>query len=201
MDDIACRSLMGRNERANLLLDCMHLCNAKAAKLRQGFDAAAQGASADASPGASFGSTLGSTLTHQEESVMRSEPSADLMSAPMSAGDASMLNASMSADTLAAEPTVPPLRAGQAMVPPAGSGWEPSSGSSWDAVRARHRAAQENAAAPGGAQQGEPPPREPMQRDPLLAAAPAPQDDFRPMLGEQPRNRKNAYGDDVTVER
>ena len=189
MDDLPCRSLMGRNERASLLIDCMDACKTRAAKLRTGFDAA--------SLGTPFGST---TRTTQDESSVRNEESAD----PMSVADPL---AASTADPFAAEPPLSPP-AGQAVVPPAGSGWEPSSASSWDAVRARHRAAQDHRAAQesaaggvhaagsvqGGAQQGAAPHRATMQQ-------PAAQDDFQPMTGERPRSSKNAYGDDVTVDR
>ena len=169
--DDGCRARLARgNERAGTLLAAYDACNRRSRQLHQSFSAASRAVAA---------------------------PEAD---AP-EAHDAQHQAHSFSADAqLPPEPRHPPeeepawTQPAAAPAPRASSGWDSpgAPGSSWDAVRARHRAAKEAANRTDGALPDELAPESEPSRPLSAPAWSGPTSD-----SQGPRPKKNAYGDDI----
>ena len=215
--DFACRTrLEGGNERAGTLLAAYDACKARAQQLQRSFSAAAAADSRNmAAP------EMDALEVHDPSQLPQPQYSAAAATQPppepLHAEEPAGRPANAPGDHQGpsgwdAEPVARPAKAPGLHQGPSGwdaepvarpayapglhqgpSGWDSrgAPGSSWDAVRARHRAAQEAANRTDGALPDEPAAEMFEPTRPLPAASPA-------SSGSQgPRRKKNAYGDDI----
>ena len=172
--DFGCRSrLEGGNERAGTLLAAYDACKARAQQLQRSFSASADSRNVAAPemglPEVDDPSQLPPQPQYSEAAATQPAPE------PLHAE----------------EPARRPANASAPLDGPSGWNSQDAPGSSWDAVRARHRAAREAANRSDGALPDEPAAEMFEPTRPLPAISPASSGTHGP------RRKKNQYGDDI----